>query len=81
MKIVTLQQYRGRNLKDYFRDLPWEVLIGAVMGAADTSLLPSRPVPGKRLAQVSEVDCGVVDHFHSSVQLWRNRQGFFPGSP
>jgi hypothetical protein len=32
---------------------------------------------GKRLAQVSEVDCGAVDHFHSSVQLWRNRQGFF----
>jgi hypothetical protein len=32
---------------------------------------------GKRFAQVSEVDCGAVDHFHSSVQLWRNRQGFF----
>jgi hypothetical protein len=32
---------------------------------------------GKRLAQVSEVDCGAVDYFHSSVQLWQNQQGFF----
>lgn len=32
---------------------------------------------GKRLAQVSEVDCGAVDHFHSSVQLWQQREGFF----
>jgi len=32
---------------------------------------------GKRLAQVSEVDCGAVDHYHSSVQIWLNRQGFF----
>lgn len=32
---------------------------------------------GKRLAQVSEEDCGAVGHFHSSVQLWLSRQGFF----
>jgi hypothetical protein len=32
---------------------------------------------GSRLAQVSEVDCSAVDHFHSSVEVWRNRQGFF----
>jgi hypothetical protein len=25
MKIVSLQQYRGRNRKGYFQDLPWEV--------------------------------------------------------
>jgi hypothetical protein len=32
---------------------------------------------GRLFAQVNEVDCGAVDHFHSSVQLWRDRQGFF----
>lgn len=32
---------------------------------------------GKRVAQVSEVDCGAVDHFHSSVQLSLDRQDFF----
>jgi hypothetical protein len=25
MKIATLDQYRGRNPKGYFRDLPWQV--------------------------------------------------------
>jgi hypothetical protein len=32
---------------------------------------------GKEFAQVREVDCGAVDDFHSSVQLWRERRGFF----
>jgi hypothetical protein len=32
---------------------------------------------GKRLAQASEFDCGAVDHFHSRVELWQKRQGFF----
>jgi|SRR5271168_2994164 len=32
---------------------------------------------GKRFAQVSEADCGTLDDFHSSVQLWLNREGFF----
>jgi hypothetical protein len=32
---------------------------------------------GKLFAQVNEVDCGAADNFHSSVQLWRDRQGFF----
>ena len=30
---------------------------------------------GKFAAKVSEEDCGAVDSFHSSVELWQNRQG------
>jgi hypothetical protein len=30
---------------------------------------------GELAAQLSEVDCGAMDHFHSSVQLWWNRRG------
>jgi len=30
---------------------------------------------GKYVAQVSEEDCGALDSFHSSVQLWQDRQG------
>lgn len=32
---------------------------------------------GKLVAEVTEEDCGAVDSFHSSVDLWYNRQGFF----
>ena len=32
---------------------------------------------GKLTAEVSEEDCGAVDSFHSSVNLWQDRQGFF----
>ena len=32
---------------------------------------------GKQFSQVNEVDCGALDDYHSSVQLWRERQGFF----
>lgn len=31
---------------------------------------------GKFVARVSEEDCGATDSFHSSVQLWQDRQGF-----
>jgi hypothetical protein len=30
---------------------------------------------GRLMAQVSEEDCGATDSFHSSVQLWRYKQG------
>jgi hypothetical protein len=30
---------------------------------------------GELAAEVSEEDCGAVDSFHSSVQLWQYRQG------
>lgn len=36
------------------------------------------PVPsrdGQFVARVSEEDCGAVDSFHRSVELWRKRQG------
>jgi len=36
---------------------------------------PISPRDGKFAAEVSEEDCGAVDSFHSSVQLWQNRQG------
>jgi len=36
---------------------------------------PVSTLGGKFAAQVSEEDCGAVDSFHTSVQLWRNRQG------
>ena len=32
---------------------------------------------GKLAADVSEADCGAVDSFHSSVNLWQHREGFF----
>lgn len=32
---------------------------------------------GRLLAQIREVDCGAVDHFHTSVELWLDRQGVF----
>jgi len=31
----------------------------------------------KLAAEVSDEDCGATDSFHSSVNLWRDRQGFF----
>jgi hypothetical protein len=30
---------------------------------------------GRLIAQVSEEDCGAMDSFHSSIQLWREKQG------
>ena len=32
---------------------------------------------GAYAARVSEEDCGAVDSFHSSVEIWRMRQGVF----
>lgn len=32
---------------------------------------------GKLAAEVSEEDCGAVDSFHSSVNLWQHGEGFF----
>jgi hypothetical protein len=32
---------------------------------------------GTLAAEVSEEDCGAVDSFHSSVNLWQRREGFF----
>jgi hypothetical protein len=32
---------------------------------------------GKLTAEVIEEDCGAVDSFHSSVNIWQGRQGFF----
>jgi hypothetical protein len=47
----------------------------AMCGQYEFPLISS--TDGKLFAQVNEVDCGAVDHFHSSVQLWRDRQDFF----
>jgi hypothetical protein len=47
---------------------------GAMCGQYEFPPTSSRD--GKLFAQVSEVDCGAADHFHSSVQLWRDRQGY-----
>jgi len=35
---------------------------------------------GKLAAGVSEKDCGAVDSFHSSVNLWQHQEGFFAHS-
>lgn len=51
-------------------------LFGGVMcGRYEFS--PVSSMDGKLTAEVSEEDCGAVDSFHSSVDLWQNRQGFF----
>jgi hypothetical protein len=36
---------------------------------------PNSTRDGRFTAEVTEEDCGAVDSFHSSVQLWRNREG------
>ena len=46
---------------------------GAMCGRYDFP--PVSSADGRLIAQVSEVDCGAVDSFHSSVQLWREKQG------
>jgi len=48
---------------------------GAMCGRYDFP--PASSADGRWVAQVSEEDCGAVDSFHSSVQLWRDRRGFF----
>jgi len=46
---------------------------GALCGRYDFPRVSS--ADGRLIAQVSEKDCGAVDSFHSSVQLWRDRRG------
>ncbi len=46
---------------------------GAMCGRYDFP--PVSSADGHLIAQVSEVDCGAVDSFHSSVQLWREERG------
>jgi len=46
---------------------------GAMCGRYDFPPLSS--VDGLLIAQVSEEDCGAVDSFHSSIQLWREKRG------
>jgi hypothetical protein len=46
---------------------------GAMCGRYDFP--PASSADGRWVAQVSEEDCGAVDSFHSSVQLWRDKQG------
>src|ERR1700733_4482725 len=48
---------------------------GAMCGRYEFPPISSRD--GKLAADVSEQDCGATDSFHSSVHLWRDRQGFF----
>src|SRR5664279_565870 len=48
---------------------------GAMCGRYEFPPILSRD--GRLVTQLSEVDCGAVDSFHSSVQLWRNRRGSF----
>ncbi len=57
--------------------LPLLVLLftGAVCGRYEFPPISSRD--GKLAAEVGEEDCGAVDSFHSSVQLWQRREGFF----
>lgn len=45
----------------------------AACGRYEFPPIPSRD--GNFVARVSEEDCGAVDSFHSSVDLWRRRQG------
>lgn len=47
----------------------------AMCGRYEFPPLSSRD--GKLAAEVSEEDCGAVDSFHSSVNLWQHREGFF----
>lgn len=49
------------------------LFVGGMCGRYEFPPIASRS--GKFTADVSEDDCGAVDSFHSSVQLWQNRQG------
>ena len=51
------------------------LFVGAMCGQYRFRPIASRD--GKLFAQVREEDCGAPDHFHSSVELWRDREGFF----
>jgi hypothetical protein len=46
----------------------------AMCGRYEFPAISSRD--GKLTAEVSEEDCGAVDSFHSSVNLWQHRGGF-----
>jgi hypothetical protein len=48
---------------------------GAMCGRYDFD--PVSSSDGRLMAQVSEEDCGAVDSFHSSVQLWRENRDIF----
>lgn len=53
-------------------------LFGFVVGTVMCGRYEFPPVSsadGRLIAQVSEEDCGATDSFHSSVRLWRERQG------
>jgi hypothetical protein len=49
------------------------VFRGVMCGRCDFP--PVSSADGRLIAQVSEEDCGAADSFHSSVQLWREKQG------
>ena len=49
------------------------VFVGGMCGRYEFPEISSKD--GRFVARVSEEDCGAVDSFHSSVQLWQNRQG------
>jgi hypothetical protein len=54
------------------------VLLGFLLGGAMCGCYDFPPVStrdGQLAARLSEVDCGAVDSFHSSVQLQWNRRG------
>src|SRR5689334_6507129 len=46
---------------------------GAMCGRYDFA--PLKSADGSAIARVSEVDCGAIDSFHSSVELWRDQRG------
>ena len=46
---------------------------GAMCGRYDFP--PTSSPDGRSIARVTEEDCGAVDSFHSSVELWRYRHG------
>jgi hypothetical protein len=48
---------------------------GLMCGRYDFPPVPS--ADGRRVARVSEEDCGALDSFHSSVQLQERDRGFF----
>ena len=57
--------------------LTWVLFLSGSVMCGRYEFSPVSSTDGKLAAEVREEDCGAVDSFHSSVELWQNRDGFF----
>lgn len=57
--------------------LIWLLFLAGNLMCGRYEFSPVSSTDGKSVAEVREQDCGAVDSFHSSVDLWQYREGLF----